>query len=137
MRLRAAHLGVSDRVEFLGHLTDVAREYAWADVVLSCSAHESFGLSLVEGAASGCAVVATDTGVARDLCVDEGDGPGGLLVGREPRSVAGALESLAVDPRRCHALGANARRRASRFTWDAMAAATERIYAQLAAGELA
>jgi glycosyltransferase involved in cell wall biosynthesis len=34
-------------------------------------------------------------------------------------------------------MGAIARERASRFTWDEMATATERIYRQLAAGELA
>ena len=42
---------------------DVEREFADADVVLSCSLYESFGLAIVEGAAAGCAVVCTDTGV--------------------------------------------------------------------------
>ena len=137
MRLRASHLGVAERVEFLGHRADVAHEYAWADVVLSCSVHESFGLSLVEGAASGCAVVSTDTGAAQDLCRDEGAGAGGIVVERDPSSVAAALESLSRDPHWCRAMGANARQRASRFTWDAMAARTARIYAQLAQGEIA
>lgn len=129
MRSLAARLGAAGRVELVGHLADVAPSLAWADVVLSCSSHESFGLALVEGAASGCAVVCTDTGVGPELV---GDGDGGVLVARDALDVARALDELDADPARCAKLGRVARTRAERFSWDAMAEATLSLYQRLA-----
>ncbi len=129
MRDLVDRCGARERVELLGHLDDVAGLLSWADVVLSCSAHESFGLALVEGAAAGCAVVCTDTGIGPELV---GAGDGGVVVARDPREVAHALEALDADPAGCRSLGETARARAQRFTWDAMAEATLALYEQLA-----
>jgi glycosyltransferase involved in cell wall biosynthesis len=128
----AASLGARDRVEALPRREDVEREYAAADVVLSCSVHESFGLALVEGAAAGCAVVCTDTGVGPELVADDGAGPGGVVVPHDVAAVAAALGRLDADRVRCRAMGAAAAARAERFGWDQMATATLARYRALA-----
>jgi glycosyltransferase involved in cell wall biosynthesis len=128
----AASTGADDRVELLGHRTDVADLFLSADVVLSCSAYESFGLALVEGAAAGCAVVCTSTGVGPELCADEGTGPGGIVIDRDEADIARALERLDADRALCRAMGAVAATHASRYSWDSMAEATLRLYGELA-----
>jgi glycosyltransferase involved in cell wall biosynthesis len=133
MRRLAESLGAADRIELLGHVRDVWDELAAADVVLSCSAHESFGLAVAEGAAAGCAVVCTDTGVGPELCADEGSGPGGIVVDADERSIAAALDRLDADRAACRAMGGVARQRTARFSWDAMAMSTLALYDELIA----
>lgn len=56
---------VSGAVHHSGHVTDehlAALHYAAADVLLSVSNQEAFGQTLVEAAATGCAVLAIDVG---------------------------------------------------------------------------
>lgn len=131
MRALAAARGAAGRVTLLGHVADVAPLYVASDVVLSCSAHESFGLALVEGAAAGCAVVSTDTGVGPELVGP--DGTGGVLVPREPQAIAAVLDRLDADRGGCIAMGAVAAQRAQHYTWDRMASLTLEAYAALAA----
>jgi glycosyltransferase involved in cell wall biosynthesis len=129
MRALAAERGAADRVEMLGHLDDVAPVLARADVVLSCSLHESFGLALVEAAAARCAVVCTATGVGPELVADDGEGPGGVVAPIDATAIARILDELDEDRPRCALMGEAARRRAMRFTWDAMATSTLAAYA--------
>jgi glycosyltransferase involved in cell wall biosynthesis len=130
--LATAH-GAAKRIELLGHVDDVLGVLTWADVVLACSVHESFGLALVEGAAARCAVVCTETGVGPELVGDDGDGPGGAVVPRDAAAIAQLLDELDEDRVRCGAMGEAARRRAIRFTWDEMARATLAAYTALSA----
>ena len=58
----ARHLGVSDRVFFLGKIEAVAPLLAGADVFLLPSTSESFGLSALEALASGVPVVGSRAG---------------------------------------------------------------------------
>lgn len=66
----ARELGVERRARFLGFRTDVPELLALLDVLVISSLTEGFPLSLVEGMAAGCPVVATRVGgmpeVARD-----------------------------------------------------------------------
>lgn len=109
---RAREHGVASRVTFTGYLDDVRPTYAANDVVLCLSRYESFGLFLVEAAASGCAVVSTNVGVAAELA---GDGDGGVLVEGTAASVVAALRSLTSRRDDVAAMGATASRRAQRF----------------------
>jgi glycosyltransferase involved in cell wall biosynthesis len=131
MRRLAASCGGADRVELLGHLGDVWKELCVADVVLSCSTHESFGLAVAEGAAAGCAIVCTSTGVGPELCEDVGEGPGGIVVAADERAIADALDRLDADRSACRAMGAVAATHAARFSWDAMASSTLALYGEL------
>jgi len=58
----ARHLGVSDRVFFLGKIDAVAPLLAGADLFLLPSTSESFGLSALEALASGVPVIGSKTG---------------------------------------------------------------------------
>ncbi len=62
LRRTAAAAGVSGRVQFKGRVDDgeLRRWQRTASVVLTLSRHEAFGLVLLEGAAAGAAVVASD-----------------------------------------------------------------------------
>lgn len=60
-------LGIGSRIIFEGWQEQVIGHYKTADLFLSTSWYEGYGLSMVEAAAAGCPMVATDAGVARDL----------------------------------------------------------------------
>lgn len=62
--LRIEHLGVMPHAELLA-------VYAQASALIFPSLSESFGLPLVEAAAAGCAVVASELDFVRDVCVPD------------------------------------------------------------------
>jgi glycosyltransferase involved in cell wall biosynthesis len=89
LRALAVELGVEGRVWFTGRLEgqDLGEAFAAADVLCSPSEYEGFGLTLVEGMASGLPVLAVAVGGVTDLVVDGETGalvdagrPGDLLV---------------------------------------------------------
>lgn len=116
---RAAELGVTDRVIFLGAQPQerLALLYCLADLVVVPSHSESFGLVALEAQACGTPVVAAAVGGLREVIAD---GRTGLLVeGRDPRSYAEAIAALlTADPGADRELRRAARRRAERFSWE-------------------
>lgn len=72
----ADELGLSARVTFAGHLPEgeVHRWLRTADVLISMSERESFGITLAEAAVSGAGVVASDIPAHRELASHVGDG---------------------------------------------------------------
>jgi glycosyltransferase involved in cell wall biosynthesis len=82
------------RVKFLGRVTDedLRRWLRTASVVLSLSSHESFGLILLEGAAAGASLVASDIPAHREVATLTGDVITIVPIGSEPTTVAGAIE---------------------------------------------
>ena len=72
---------------------------------------EPLGRVLLEAAASGCPVVATDVGGTREIFPGPEDG--GMLVASEsPGQLANAICQLLAAPQVCHSLGQAGRRRA-------------------------
>ena len=128
-RVKAASLGVSDRVTFLGQLSDVVRVYADSDVVLCVSRYESFGLYLVEAALAGCAVVATPVGIAPELLVLD---QGGIAIEHTVDSLSNALAALRDDPVRVQRCATFAASVARQFSSDAMRAGYLAKYRELA-----
>jgi glycosyltransferase involved in cell wall biosynthesis len=65
----AAELGVRARLRLLGHVAqpELMAWYRSADVFVSLSRHESFGMTLLEGAAAGAAIVASDIPAHREV----------------------------------------------------------------------
>ncbi|MEA2622849.1 MAG: hypothetical protein QOH61_1759 [Chloroflexota bacterium] len=65
----AARLGVTDRVRLLGHVSaeELAERYAAADLFVTLSREESFGLTVLEAAAAGAPVVASDIPAHREV----------------------------------------------------------------------
>ncbi len=63
-------LGLSEKVFFLGNITDIELQYKEADLYLHTAWEEPFGLVLMEAMASGLSVVALDAGGNRELISD-------------------------------------------------------------------
>lgn len=79
----AQELGITQYVEFLGHVSDVPALLAKSDIFLMPSRWEGFGLAAVEAMNAGLPVIASHVEGIRELV--EGDDPAGLLV--DPESV--------------------------------------------------
>jgi starch synthase len=95
------------------------------------SVYEPLGIVNLEAMACATAVVASRVGGIPEV-VD--DGVTGLLVPPEdPASLADAMNLLLRDPGRADAMGRAGRERAvAEFSWDAVAAQTAALYAELA-----
>lgn len=99
-------------VEWWEHRADMAGALAEASIVCLPSYREGMPKALLEAAASGRAIVTTDTPGCRD-CVEPG--VSGLLVPpRDPVALANALQELLADPVRRDAMGAAGRQLAER-----------------------
>jgi len=97
MRLErlSSELGISHRVHFTGWLSDMGSALADIDVVALASRNEGTPVALIEAAAAGRPVVATDVGGVRSVVLD---GRSGYLVPRDdPGAIANSLERLLAD----------------------------------------
>ncbi len=117
-------------VELPGPSTDVAAEYAKAHIAVLLSYREGLPKSLLEGAACGRPMVATDVPGCREICRD---GETGLLVpARTIEPAADALARLAGDAVLRARMGAAARALVAReFSDTRIAAETLALYARL------
>lgn len=128
----ANDLGVADRVIMRGQLSreQIPALLRSVDAVVCTPWYEPFGIVPLEAMACGRPVVAAAVGGLKDSVVH---GLTGLHVRpRNPQEVAEALVSLLADPSLARQLGeAGVRRVQSRYTWDNVAAATEKIYSRM------
>ncbi len=132
LRALAKELGVGAQVVFRGQLP---REQMPAllrscDAVICAPWYEPFGIVPLEAMACGIPVVASSVGGLIDTVVH---GVTGLHIPpRDEGALAAALERLLGDPALAAALGAAGRERAAaRYSWDRVAADTERVYRQV------
>lgn len=135
-RLRALAVthGVAERVRFLGAVgrPDVPALMARADVVVAVPWYEPFGIVPLEAMACGRPVVGSAVGGLLDTVVPGVTGE--LVPPRRPDVLARTLRELLADPARRAAYGRAGRARAvSTYQWRAVAAATEDVYASVAA----
>nr|WP_246284423.1 stealth conserved region 3 domain-containing protein [Nocardioides perillae] len=117
----ARKLGLHDRVELPGTTSDMASEWARADVAVCSSLREGLPLVAQEAMAAGVPVVAYDCPLAvRDIVRDDVNG---VLVpaGAEP-ALARAVLDLATDPERRRRLGDGALATAAEYDPDVVAA---------------
>lgn len=123
----ARALGLSDRVEFLGHREDVPALLAGADAFVLPSQSEAFPNGAIEAMASGLPVVACAVGGLLDL-IDSGR-TGVLVPPGDPAPLELALRSLLENPPRAEAMGRAARADVlQRFSFDRMIGAFEDLY---------
>ena len=121
----------STNVTHLGRLDRNAmqRELDAAGIYLFPAVYEPFGLSILEAALAGCALVVGDIGSLRELW----DGAALFVDPHDDEAIVATVNTLTNDPARLAALAQAARHRAARYTPAAMAAAYARLYAQLCA----
>jgi glycosyltransferase involved in cell wall biosynthesis len=114
----ADSLGLLDRVRFLGFVSaeekrDLLRR-SWASVF--ASPKEGWGITNLETAACGTAVIASDSPGLRESLID---GETGILVRHaDVPALAAAMSRVAGSIQDANAMGAAGRRFAERFTWE-------------------
>jgi UDP-glucose:(heptosyl)LPS alpha-1,3-glucosyltransferase len=123
-RMLAADCGVSERVQFIGHVDgDMRKYYALADVVALPSSSEAFGMSILEAMSCGLPVVVSPSaGVA---CLIE-EGKNGFMAGdvRELHSAFIRLQDITLRKE----MGRRARLAAEDCSWDRIAADYEEVF---------
>jgi glycosyltransferase involved in cell wall biosynthesis len=123
-------LGLSDRVQFLGHRSDVSPILRESDVFVLSSRYEGFPLSTLEAMREGLPTVVSDVGGAGEAVID---GVTGYLV---PRGNVGAfrnrLEELVANPDVRLAMGRAARLfYEQEFTFSMMFERTIAVYQRI------
>jgi glycosyltransferase involved in cell wall biosynthesis len=131
----ARELGIEDRVTVTGRVEkdELIRLYNRAQVFVSPSLYEGFGLPAAEAMSCGTALVATTAGAFPEVVED---GLSGLLVRpRDAEALAGAIERLLEDPMLRARLGQEARKRiVERFSWRQTGVRTLELYEDVLAG---
>jgi glycosyltransferase involved in cell wall biosynthesis len=131
----AAELGVAERVRLCGSVSraEMPALLRSADVVACTPWYEPFGIVPVEAMACGVPVLAAAVGGMLDTVVD---GMTGVLVPpKDPNACADALRSMLSDPVRLARWGTAGYQRAqARYSWDRIAADTEKMYSRVLAG---
>jgi glycosyltransferase involved in cell wall biosynthesis len=114
----------------LGHVEDISALWARAQVAVLPSRREGLPKSLLEAAACGRPMIATDVPGCREIV---SPGETGLLVPYDdPPALARAIETLAASPELRARYGAAARRLAvARFSAEAIGRQTVDLYRQL------
>jgi len=105
----ATELGLTDRVSFLGHTTDVPSVLSRCALFALSSDTEQMPLSVLEAMAAGLPVAATDVGDVRAMLAGEN---AAFVVPPEEGALARALAGLAADPALRARIGAANRRKA-------------------------
>ncbi len=131
----AAHLGLADAVRLTGVVTttEVWRRLAAADLYVSPTDIESFGIAVLEAAAHGLPVITTRVGYAAELVV-EGETGYTVPPGDEEALVKAMRAMLgAPDRRRQAGERMRARVRGLGLTWSSVARQMAHLYRSLAA----
>ena len=129
----ARERGVSERLIFAGHVSDVRPFYALADVLALPSHSEGSPNVLLEAMAAGLPVAASSVGGVPEIV---SDGESALLVApHDPRAMGSALARLLKDEGLARRLASNARSLvAAHYTPDAYARSLVGLYGEILRG---
>ena len=127
---KAAELGLSHRMKFLGACRNVAPLLAGAQLFVLSTRSEAFPYTVLEAMRAGLPVVSSDVGGIREAVTD---GQTGMLVpARDPSALCECLQQLISNPRLRAIMGGAARRRfLEQFTLDKMVTKTIQIYQEV------
>lgn len=131
----ASELGVSEQVTLQGQVSrsEMPSIFRSADAVVCAPWYEPFGIVPLEAMACGVPVVAAAVGGLRDTVVDHATGL--HVPPRDPEAIGSALSLLLENPTLRASLGRAGEQRArTRYSWDRVAAETEKAYQLAAAG---
>jgi glycosyltransferase involved in cell wall biosynthesis len=127
---RAVHSsGMTGRVRFVGYIDDAHLPvlYSMADIFALSSVYEGFGFPPLEALACGAAVVCSNASSLPEIVGDAAL----LLPPTNARAWADALERVWTDAALRRDLRSRGPAWAARFTWQAAAQATRRVYDEL------
>jgi alpha-1,3-mannosyltransferase len=117
MRQMAEQAGVAGNVKFTGRVevSELERLLTEANLFVSGSSYEGYGLSTIEAMSSGTVPLVTRVGIHPQLIAD---GTNGFLVESDVASlVAGMRKALSLDANALAAMGARARETSMMCTW--------------------
>ena len=127
---QARQLGLSDRVDFLGHRLDVAAELAQASMYVASSRTEGISLTLLEAMATGLPAVTTAVGGNGEIVVDGETGY--LAPAGEAAALARQIVRLGRDPEGGRRMGRLGRERVeTHFDVKRMVRDYEAVYDEL------
>ena len=123
-------LGLKDNVEFLGKVDEDRKHRLLSECLafIMPSTFESYGIAAAEAMTYGKPVIATKIGGLPEVV----DGGGILVPPKDPQALADAMNLLLSNVQRRRSLGAIAKQKSERYSWDTVAAEMERIYSEAA-----
>ncbi len=110
VRAESIRRGLGERVDTLGHISDVREFWRERSVAVLLSDFEGGGQALIEAAMAGRPMVGTDSGATREVIAP---GTGFLVPLDDPGKAAAALQRLIEDPALRSRMGEEAHRHAS------------------------
>ena len=125
-------LGIGDRVTFTGHVgaDELARLYSSAEIAVTASLYEGFGLPAAEAMACGTPVIATRAGALPEIVGEYGTGI--LVPPADPPALAAAIKRLLADRPLRQRMGEAARKRIEEsFSWEVAARKTLEVYEEV------
>jgi len=132
---KAKTLHMADRLVMTGFRRDVPRLIRAFDVFALSSSEEGICSTLLDVAASGCPIVATDAGGVREAVVP--DRTGVVVPIKSPGALAEGILRLARDPGLARRLARKGRQRVlAHFTADDMTERTLAVYRDVLAGRV-
>jgi glycosyltransferase involved in cell wall biosynthesis len=119
-------LGIRSKVRDLGRLSadDLVCAYNGAEAVVLPSLYEGFGFTVVEAMACGTPTVVSNRGSLPEVVGDAAL----VFDPSEPGALDSALQAVLTDRGLRESLIANGRRNIQRFSWDAAARETIKVY---------
>jgi glycosyltransferase involved in cell wall biosynthesis len=132
VRNLADRLRVQNHLRVVGGIpkSDVPRWLNEGDIFINTTNYESFGVSVMEAAASGLCIVTTDVGELRYLWED---GQDALLVPPDdPEAMAAAVRRILTEPGLAQRLSESARKKAEQFDWSVILPQWEALLAAVA-----
>lgn len=129
LEAQARDLAIDSQVHFLGYRSDLARIAAASDAFALSSDNEGTPVSLIEAAASGRPVLATDVGGVRDVVTEHS---GIIVAPDDPAALAEGFGVLAGDRELRLEMGAKAREHAlGRYSAARLVGDIDSLYREL------
>ncbi len=120
LQRQVSNLGLGQRVTLTGEVDDLTPLYERADLMVSSSRYEGFGMAIAEGLAYGLPIVAARGGAVADVIPADA---GVLVPADDPTALAAALRRVIEDHAYRETLASGARAAGEKLTgWDRTAA---------------
>lgn len=127
LKKMASELGVSDSVEFIDNVKDLASYYRKATVLVHPSIYEGFGFPVLEAMACGCPVISSDK-----TSLPEVGGDAALYFdGHDIENLADEIYRVMTDSKLRQKMVKNGFRQAKKFSWKKCADDTIEVYEKI------